>query len=159
MGQGMIGTGVEIRGMDRRRKRLGDDELVRKPVESGLTKLHLLTERTARAGAPKDTSALARSIITELKPLWRKVHSPLVYHPTAELGRPPGGRMPPPDALAGWARRHGYSGSLFVLARAIARRGTKGRFYMRAAAKAARNALPGVMGGVSKDIEARWRRV
>ncbi len=138
--------------------RLNGADLYAGPVEGGITKLSLLAERVARQGAPKDTSALARSIQTEKKPLFRRIHSPLVYHPVMEAGRRPGGRMPPPGALAGWARRKGYTGSLFVLARAIARRGIKGRFYMRAAAKSVRNALPEVLRDASRDIETRWRR-
>ena len=44
--------------------------------------------------------------------------------------------MPPPQALLGWIRRHGFGGTAFQLARAIARRGIPGRWFMRAAAKA-----------------------
>ncbi len=127
-------------------------------IQAGITKLALFTERRAREGAPRDTAALQRSIMTEKEPFLARIHSNLVYHETMEGGRRPGARMPPPDALASWARRKGYTGSLFVLARSIARRGIKGRFYMRAAVKAARNKLPDILGDMAKDIEVRWRR-
>lgn len=45
-----------------------------------------------------------------------------------ETGRPPG-KMPPIDAIQGWATRHGANA--FLVARAIGRRGTKGKFFMR----------------------------
>jgi len=38
--------------------------------------------------------------------------------------------MPPPDALSGWARRHGLAGLEFVIARAIGRRGIKARPFL-----------------------------
>ena len=158
MAQPQFVVEVPLPKLRRLQARLKGDELYLEPVQSGITKLSLLTERAAREGAPKDTSALARSIQTETKPLFGRIHSPLVYHPIMEAGRRPGGRMPPPAALAGWARRHGYTGSLFVLARSIARRGIKGRFYMKAAAKKANNALPNILREITRGIEARWRR-
>lgn len=89
------------------------------------------TEREARLGVPKDTSALARSIVAEAKGLTATVYSPLVYASVMEEGRTPGATMPPPAALQGWINRHGFQGSPYVLARAIGRRGIKGRFYFQ----------------------------
>lgn len=87
-----------------------------------------------------------------------RIGTNLVYAPVMEFGRRPG-RMPPPQALAGWARRHGFPDTaLFVLARAIARKGIRGRFYMRRAAQATKNALPGIMRDVAREIEARFRQ-
>ncbi len=139
-------------------RRLDEDKLIRGPLEEGFTVLGLFTERTAREGAPRDIGDLQRSIMTEVKPLQRRIHSNLVYHPVMEAGRRPGSRPPPSAALADWARRKGFAGSLFVLARSIGRRGTKGRFYMRKAAKAARAKLPDILGDVATEIEARWHR-
>lgn len=45
-------------------------------------------------------------------------------------GRQAGSRMPPPAALAGWARRHGAAGAEFAIARAIANRGVPARPFL-----------------------------
>ncbi len=148
---------IKPRSLRALQRRLNPDTIL-EPVQDGITTLGLLVERRARQGAPRDIGDLQRSIMTETKPLFARVHSNLVYHPVMELGRRPGARMPPPAALADWARRKGFTGSLFVLARSIARRGIKGRFYMRAAAKAGRTALPKILDDVAGAMEIRWRR-
>lgn len=117
----------------------------------------LLGEREAKGLAPKDTSALARSIVGQVTgPLTATVSSPLQYAAVMEEGRSAGARMPPPDALVGWARRHGFSGSTFVLARAIGRRGIKGRFFMRAAMQTVAEQLPVLAEAAVAKIAARW---
>ncbi len=61
--------------------------------------------------------------------------------------------MPPPSSLAGWASRHGFPASaLFVLARAIGRRGIKGRFYMRAGKNAAQAKMPSLLAAMARKI-------
>ena len=48
------------------------------------------------------------------------------YGYVQEFGRKPGGRMPPVDALKGWARRRlGDENLAFPVARSIAKKGTK----------------------------------
>ena len=128
-----------------------------------LTRLALRAERAAREGAPRDTSALVRDIAAEVRPLEARVRMPrnLTYFSVMELGRRPGGRMPPPDALAGWARRHGlptHRGFLFVLARSIARRGIKGRFFMRAARAQTAREMPAQAEAAARELEAEFGR-
>lgn len=119
----------------------------------------LHAERTAREGAPKDTSALARSITSEVKGTSARVYSTLAYASVMEEGRRPGARMPPPQALLGWLGRHGIPASFaFVVARAIGRRGIKGRFFMRAAKQALSRALPGMGDTALRRIHEEWRR-
>lgn len=113
----------------------------------------LLAEQVAKDGAPRDTGTLARSIVSELQPTSARIYSPLVYAAVMEAGRRPGARMPPPGALAGWARRHGFSqGSLFVLARNIGRRGIQGRFFFRAAAEAIQAQLPALLQRAAAEV-------
>ena len=67
--------------------------------------------------------------------------------------------MPPPSALAGWARRHGFEttrGALFVLARGIARRGFRGRFFMAKGRQSVQKALPAKLKKASDQIERSW---
>lgn len=113
-------------------------------------------ERQARLGAPKDTSALARSIVAQQRGLVGEVTSPLGYASVMELGRRPGAAPPPQAALAGWARRHGFTGSLFVLARSIGRRGIKGRHYFEKAFQQTVAHLPELWAGTVRDIQRTW---
>ena len=122
-----------------------------------LTQAALLAEREARQGAPKDTSALARSITHEVKPLSARVYSPLQYAIVMEEGRRPGAAMPPPQALLGWMRRHGIPASMaFVLARAIGRRGIKGRFFLKKAMDSVERSLPNLMSEMMRRIGTSW---
>jgi hypothetical protein len=110
----------------------------------------LTAQREAQQAAYefKDTATLARSITSDITGTTARVWSPLTYAAVMEQGRRPGAKMPPPAALAGWARRHGFQtdpGSLFVLARAIGRRGIAGRFYFRRAAEALQRQLPSII--------------
>jgi hypothetical protein len=100
-------------------------------VRTAMTAGSLLIEGTARSLAPKDTGRLAGSITHAITGgganLTSKIGPSVAYGLYAEKGRRPG-KMPPIAAIAPWARRHGIDP--FVLARSIARKGTKGKPYM-----------------------------
>jgi hypothetical protein len=132
--------------------------LYERAVGDLVSDLTVLAEREARLAAPRDTGALARSIAGRATGLTGRVATSLVYAPVMEYGRTPGARMPPPAALAGWARRHGFSGrgATFVLARAIGRRGIRGRFYMQRAREKAQAAVPGLLARALRAIAAAW---
>lgn len=148
---------VEVNGLQAIEGKLKNPQLVAAPLKTLLTDLGLLAQRVARQEAPRDTAGLQRSLGLEVKPLYATVSTALNYAPVMEFGRRPGARMPPPDALAGWARRHGLPASaLFVLARAIGRRGIKGRFFMAKAKTAVEAALPGRVDKMGKEIEKLW---
>src|SRR6185437_10486396 len=84
----------------------------------------LLGEQLARRNVleKSDTGALARSITSSYTDLTARVYVPMgqptaVYAPVMEYGRTPGAKMPPPDALVGWMKRHGIDPKLkFVIA-------------------------------------------
>lgn len=116
-------------------------------------------EREARLAAPRDTSALARSIHSQVQPTQARIGTNLVYASVMEFGRRPGGRMPPVAALVGWARRHGMAGREFVLARAIARRGIKGRFFLQKATHSLiAHGFPVIIGQAIRAAQNRWRQ-
>ena len=83
-----------------------------------------------------------------------------VVHPGAramEAGRKPlvaGGKMPPPDALRGIAR----PGTEFALARSIAQRGVKGRFFFQKARIKANRELPRLASKAAAEIAGLWFR-
>ena len=149
-----------LRGLGGRMKRLS--EATRQETAVAIQQAAIIAEATARRGAPRDTGALARSITSEVKGLSARVFSTRDYATYVELGRSPGARMPPPAALEGWVRRHfGASperarGLAFVLARAIARRGIPGRFFMRAAARKVTEQMPNLLAQAAARVEKVW---
>lgn len=64
----------------------------------------------------------------------------------ADQGRAPGG-YPPIEAIAYWARRKGIAAPPFLIARAIARKGTKGSEFVRRTAQEAGPAAQRIMAG------------
>ncbi len=82
----------------------------------------------------KDTSAAMESVrivppaSNAYLTVTGRVESDLEYMYNIEFGRTAGATMPPPSALVGWIGRHpGFTGTPFVLARAIGERGIPGR--------------------------------
>jgi|TARA_R110002020_G_scaffold273457_4_gene488612 hypothetical protein len=127
-----------------------------------------LAERHAKQNVPVDTGALRRSINSDAKPLSARVFSNLNYAVPVEVGRKPGQRMPPPNALRGWARRKlGNPNLAFVVARGIAKRGSAktkggryigGRFFMRKALNEVKKKLPYYMEEAAHYTAEQWGR-
>jgi len=102
------------------------------PLLQALRDSTLLVQRTARRYAKVDTGQYRASITPTVETSGRTVRgivgSNLAHAPYAVLDTKP--HWPPIAALQVWARRHGISA--FLVARAIARRGTRGdRSLMR----------------------------
>ena len=92
----------------------------------------LATEGALRKEGPRDTGTGQRGF-RKTRPHGRafdlegEVTNNLIHMAVLDVGRRPGSKPPPPAALAGWARRKGFTGPLFVLARAIGRKGHRGK--------------------------------
>ena len=104
-----------------------DDRLLRS-VADELQAIGGLLEGQVKQRTPTDTGVLRASVFSELRitgqSLEEIISSPLVYGTPVEFGSKP--HFPPPDALKAWARRKlGDEKLAFVVARAIAKRGTK----------------------------------
>jgi len=103
-------------------------------VRTAMTAGSLLIEGSARRLAPRHTGRLAGSITHAISGgganLTSKIGPSVAYGIYVEMGRG-AGKPPPVSAVASWARAHGIDP--YVLARAIGRRGTKKRPYMRPA--------------------------
>lgn len=95
-------------------------------VRTAMVAGSLLIEGAARGLAPKDTGRLAGSITHTISGgganLTSKIGPSVAYGLFVEKGRAPG-KMPPIGAIRGWAARKGINP--YMLARAIARKGTK----------------------------------
>ena len=138
-----------------------DPKLVVREVSTAIGQSGLAAQRVAKEGIPRDTSSLSRALTLETKPLQARLYfnRDLIYAHVMESGRRVGAPMPPPLALAGWARRKGFEGSLYVLARSISRRGIKGRFFMKAAREAGEQSMIKELKLASKRVEKQWQRV
>lgn len=105
------------------------------PQELGraMTRSVLAIEGDAKGLVPVDTGNLRRSITHEVSAqaggVVGRVGTNVPYGRYVEEGTRP--HWPPVAAVAGWARRHGIEP--FLVARAISRRGTKARPYLKPA--------------------------
>jgi hypothetical protein len=124
---------VELRGVKEQRARM--DKIVRDlhgtPMLQAMRDSTLMVTRTARKLAPHDRGILRNSIMPEIRTrgntLEGVVGSNLKYAAAQELGTRP--FWPPVAALQSWARRHGTSA--FLVARAIATRGIKPKYFLQ----------------------------
>jgi len=147
---------IEIDG-DKKLNRMLHPRLYEQATARLMERVASIGERTAKQRAPRDTGALKRSIHSDARPMSARIFTNLNYAVPVEYGRGRNKRMPPPNALHGWLRRHGKPVSAaFVVARAIGRRGIKGRFFMKAAEAAIRVKLPFLLKQASADIAKQW---
>lgn len=113
-------------------------------------------ESTTKAAAPKDSGKLIGAIVTDIEPFSAKLSIKQDKYPVVqEGGRKPGGAVPPSAALEQWARKHGID-NVFMLAKSIAKRGYKGRFFRRKGRTAVRKELPKLMENMSRSMEKDW---
>jgi hypothetical protein len=114
----------------------------------------LLFEGEARTLAPRDTGRLAGSITHAIGGggLTSRIGPSVAYGLYAEQGRG-AGRMPPVGAVAGWAGRHGINP--YLLARAIGRKGTKGRPFMAPAFARKSGQVIGLFGKIPDVVVTR----
>lgn len=132
----MAGFEVELQGFEELARRLRDPGLVAGPARRFLTDSALELEAAVKERTPVDTARLRDSITHEVDahqvPEWARVGTNVDYARPVEEGRRP--HWPPLAALQPWARRHGFPAGragAFLVARAIAARGTKARHMFR----------------------------
>jgi len=124
------------------------------PILNAMRDCTLVVQRKAKINAPVDVGRLRASITPEvtIAPLGNTIQgvvgSNVEYAPAMEFGAPP--HWPPLSDLEPWARRHGMSA--FVVARAIARRGIKGRKYLQNALESSHDYIVGRLGRAVKTI-------
>ncbi len=148
---------VNMRGL-RKLVKKADTAILRKPMRTFFTKTGVKVQGESRRRAPVDTGTLRNSIVYNVDkrplPLWVKIGSNKKYAPFQEFGTRP--HFPPPSALSTWARRHGLP-SGFLAARAIARRGIKGKEYMQKGLRASRESIKAYLADAAKAVEKAWR--
>lgn len=152
----------EVVGLDPLVAKLqGGSRLMGQPLRKALTTGALLVEGEAKRLVPVDTGNLRRTITHRVDrsaiPLFAEIGTNAPYAQVVHDGRRAGATAPPTSALAGWAGRHGIPRSaLFVLARAIGRRGSRGRPFLRNAFAATRGRIEAAFSQAAREIEANF---
>lgn len=127
---------ITITGLDETRRKVEQvaTDLHGRPMLDGMRQATLLVERDAKRAAPVDTGRLRASIASQVRvegtSVTGVVGSNVVYAAAVELGSRP--HFPPPGALSAWASRHGGMNP-YLVARAISRRGTRPRHFLKGA--------------------------
>ena len=141
-------------GMRETRALLHGDVLYGKPLEETLKVI--ADEAAISAQRKSKLPSVATMIHAESRSLSAVVKS---THPASgyiEVGRKPGS-FPPVGALRFWAsKRNIPADSVFPIARAIARRGIRGRFFMRAAEGNAKRNWNKYLRSLDAGIRAKW---
>ena len=164
----MTGLSVKIEGLDRLIKKTSPD-LLRAPLKRFFERAAISVENRAKRNAPVDTGRLRSSLTHELDsadvPRFARVGTNVKYAPFMEFGTglfsdAEGAshtrHWPPPDALGGWAKRHGFASGYAVAAAIGKRGGLKPRRYLRNALKDSLGDIRGFMDRLGREISEAW---
>lgn len=133
--------------------RLYDPSRLREALSQALLAGALALEGPVKERTPVDTGRLRASVRSGLVDRGQaRVFTDVQYAPFVEMGTRP--HWPPVSALEGWAHRHGTGP--FLVAQAIARRGTRGaHMFQRAAEERGRDALEQVDRALVAALEGK----
>jgi hypothetical protein len=120
----------------------------------------VLVERRAKTLVPVDTGHLRRSITNQVTAspmlVTTTIGTNVPYARAVEFGRGAGKTPPPSAPIAAWLGRHGGDpGAAFVVARAIGRRGIKGRPFLTRALRELRGQIQTEFRRVPRAVIAR----
>ena len=152
----VVQVDVQIIGLDKLGKGLG-----RLPKDAFPHILRSASEHAKRVASEGLGGTAARSITAESSSTSAKVFSLMSPARTLsiESGRKPGDPLLHTDALRRWVRRVGFGDNIFVLARAIQRRGVKGRFFMRESHRSTLTLLPSLMKQAGEEMRRKFGRL
>ena len=155
---------MNLKGLKEIKAKLTHEALVLPIASKAIQRLTAVAEASAKVSAPRDMGGLVGDITSEVAPLQGRVYIVGAYHGhrsrIIEFGRGANKQAPPASALQGWAARHGFGDrrATFLLAQGIARRGIKGRFFIKKARILTRRQMPGIIEDMGRQAEAVWGR-
>lgn len=158
----MVQVTYEVKGLNEILAKVNAPaSLLGPPIRTAFSASALLVEGEAKKLVPTDTSNLRRTITHKVDtapiPLFAEVGTNAAYGKVVHDGRGAGKPAPPVSALKGWASRHGIPASaVFLVARAIGRRGIKGRPFLANALKAMTGQIDAAFAKAAREIESRW---
>ena len=151
---------VTLTGDQALQRKLRNPEFVRGPVRRFLTRSAIMLEGKVKEKTPVDTGRLRSSITHKVEPFRALVGTNVSYAPHVEFGTRP--HWPPLAALQPWAGRHGFPPGrqgAWLVARAIARRGTRARRMFQKGVESSRGAILGMwQRDVARDVQREWRK-
>lgn len=140
---------VEVKGLEQLRAKISSDKLAKKALRSSLREAAKVAKANLLAKARPISRKLARAKISIGRDLTSaKVIPTAAWARTAEKGRRPGARMPPPGVLKGG----------FAAARAVSRRGQKPRPFVAPAARDSAGDVVKILAEAGAAIEKEWGR-
>ncbi|OGT26065.1 MAG: hypothetical protein A2Z17_06865 [Gammaproteobacteria bacterium RBG_16_66_13] len=167
----MAGSGfsVEVEGLEKLQRKLGG---ALTPAKTMIGDLARYVQAELKKGAKPhaaDKGTLAEGVKLEMSATGQPLGATVGFFgrgygarssmgaiaPTVNYGRRPGKR-PSVQAIGRWAKAHGISTNPWVLARNIAREGTKGVLFLEKAEEAGRKKAQEMMGKLAVEIEKRF---
>lgn len=160
------GATVRIRGMAELRRKLGDG-LIARPARNFLNRAGTAVQSNSRKRAPNYRGLLMNSIAVEVDkaalPMWVRIGPNISvggaggaanYAEAQEFGTKP--FWPPKGPLEEWGRRKGLTPKqVFLVRRAISRKGIKPKGYMSGGLKDTMPKIPSLVEKMAQEIEAQ----
>lgn len=148
---------VRVTGLAEAERKLGPQVLAR-PVRNWFERSTIAIQNEARERAPVDTGRLRNNIMRQidssLVPRWGLVGTDVHYSVYVHQGTRP--HWPPIAPIRAWARRHRVNP--YAVQRAIARRGTRARPFLRDGMNAALPAVQRYLTVLAAEIEQEAER-
>jgi len=153
---------ISIIGVEAYAAALKDPKLLAGPLVQLYDDAGKIGQRAAVLAVDGGTGKAAQSMNFRIYPERMKIQTAMSIKSRAtsrsiEFGRKPGTR-PPIAQIIRWKNAVGHPESAFAIAQGIKRRGTKGRFYMKAARDNVNTALPRLIAEMTRRVEQRWGR-
>lgn len=153
---------IKIDGIEAMLRKLDRVYLMGAPLKRAFTRSVMYLESRAKENTPVDTGRLRSSIThavdSQPVPMWGATGSRVHYAPYVEFGTK--AHWPPQSAMQPWAVRHGFptgKKGAFLVARAIARRGTKAHLMFTRAMRESLSTIQGYFNDAAREIEERWK--
>jgi hypothetical protein len=138
---------VEVKGLAELRAKIAKDKFAKKQLRSSLREAAKVVKANLLSRARPIGKSLARAKVSIGRDLTSaKVKPTSRWARTAEKGRRPGARMPPPGVLRGG----------FAAARAVSRRGQPPRPFVAPAAQDSAADVVRILAEAGKSIEKDW---
>jgi hypothetical protein len=152
---------IRIEGLDKMLRKAEGRHLLSLPLRGAFERSGYVVEVNAKQRAPVDRGQLRAGIThtvdSEQIPQFVEIGTRNIpYAPAVHDGRAPGS-FPPVQAIAAWAARKSITADPYILARAIARRGIKGRPFLTDALAASQPRIQGHFVTAAKEIERQWQ--
>lgn len=145
---------IRVDGDNELAARLDPAKVLGGPFRRMLDRSGITVANRAKRNTPvwqgRARASIAHEVDTAPIPLWVKIGSNVAYMPFLEEDTRP--HWPPLAAIAPWAKAHGIAP--FLVARAISRRGTKGRHMLANGLRDSESDIRGFADRIEQEVKA-----